>query len=233
MKILLVMSVLLILASFSFAAELPPLAQVGEGGLVSAELIYELEGRATPQCHASTIVETPPGLVAAWFGGKHEKNPDVGIWVSRHDGTGWSTPVEVADGSRRRTRTTPAGTPCCSCRGGAVDAVLQSRSQPDTWWGMLMTSDDDGKTWSAPRKLGEDRSATHWAGQEQTDPAGRRLDPLPVQHRTRGLARALRTDHRLGKDLGSDWADQRRRGIRRHPAEHLDVCRRQAAGAVP
>jgi len=31
-----------------------------------------------PQCHASTIEGTKAGLVAAWFGGTHEKHPDVG-----------------------------------------------------------------------------------------------------------------------------------------------------------
>ena len=51
-----------------------------------------------PSCHASTIAETPHGLVAAWFGGTHEKHADVGIWVSRHAGGQWSEPVEVAVG---------------------------------------------------------------------------------------------------------------------------------------
>ena len=46
-------------------------------GLISRQFIYE---RAPfPECHASTIVETPEGLVAAWFGGTEEKHPDVGI----------------------------------------------------------------------------------------------------------------------------------------------------------
>jgi hypothetical protein len=36
-----------------------------------------------PESHASTIAETPSGFVAAWFGGTKERNPDVGIWVSR------------------------------------------------------------------------------------------------------------------------------------------------------
>ncbi|HUJ43107.1 MAG TPA: hypothetical protein VLW52_05815, partial [Opitutaceae bacterium] len=31
-----------------------------------------------PECHAATIAETAPGhLVAAWFGGTKERNPDV------------------------------------------------------------------------------------------------------------------------------------------------------------
>ncbi len=85
---------LLILALFSaittslFAAD-PP-------GILKSEFIYETA--PFPSCHASTIVETKQGLVAAWFGGSYEKHPDVGIWVSRHlDGT-WTAPVEVANG---------------------------------------------------------------------------------------------------------------------------------------
>ena len=50
-------------------------------GLVTKEFIYEKA--PFPECHASTIAETKNGLVAAWFGGTGEKNPDVGIWVAR------------------------------------------------------------------------------------------------------------------------------------------------------
>jgi predicted neuraminidase len=52
----------------------------------------------TPQCHASTIVDTPGGLVAAWFGGRFERHPDVGIWLSRLERGRWSAPAEVANG---------------------------------------------------------------------------------------------------------------------------------------
>ena len=67
-----------------------------EPGVVRAEFIYEKA--PFPQCHASTLVETKGGLVAAWFGGTREWNPDVGIWVSRLEGGKWSAPVQVADG---------------------------------------------------------------------------------------------------------------------------------------
>src|SRR4029434_7806126 len=65
-------------------------------GFVKSEFIYEQA--PFPSCHASTIVETKKGLLAAWFGGTSESNPDVGIWTSRHDGQNWSTPLEVANG---------------------------------------------------------------------------------------------------------------------------------------
>ena len=78
--------------------EVPPLAKPGEGPCLSAEMIYPVDNRPTPQCHASTIVETPSGLVAAWFAGTHEKNPDVGIWVSRHVDGKWTAAVEIDQG---------------------------------------------------------------------------------------------------------------------------------------
>ena len=54
-----------------------------------------------PSCHSATIVETKKGdLVATWFGGTKERNPDVCIWVSRKPkgDKDWTAPVMVADG---------------------------------------------------------------------------------------------------------------------------------------
>ena len=57
------------------------------------------EHASYPECHASTIVETPShALVAAWFGGTKERNPDVGIWVAREENGHWLPAVEVANG---------------------------------------------------------------------------------------------------------------------------------------
>src|SRR6266516_4778953 len=64
--------------------------------MTRSEFIFETA--PFPSCHASTIAETEGGLIAAWFGGTEGKDPDVGIWVSRHDGTKWSAPVELAKG---------------------------------------------------------------------------------------------------------------------------------------
>lgn len=64
--------------------------------VVCEEFIFERP--PTPASHASTIIETEQGLVAAWFGGKQERAPDVGIWPARHDGGRWSSPERVATG---------------------------------------------------------------------------------------------------------------------------------------
>src|SRR5437867_5852309 len=65
-------------------------------GSGTPEFVFERAPFAS--AHASTIVETRDGLVAAWFGGTREGAVDVGIWLSRRGATGWTAPVEVATG---------------------------------------------------------------------------------------------------------------------------------------
>src|SRR5215217_5034099 len=79
------------------------------GPVVHAEFVFE---RAPfPSAHASTIVESRDGLVAAWFGGTAERNPDVGIWVSRREASGWSAPIEIANGVQPDGSRHPAWNP--------------------------------------------------------------------------------------------------------------------------
>jgi len=60
---------------------------------VQSEFIYETA--PYPSCHASTIVESQGRLLAAWFGGTDERDPDVGIWLSHFEGGKW-TPFATA-----------------------------------------------------------------------------------------------------------------------------------------
>ncbi|SVA69171.1 uncharacterized protein METZ01_LOCUS122025, partial [marine metagenome] len=150
---------LALLFSSSLQANEPLQATAGEGACLSAQLIYALEGRPTPQCHASTIVETPSGFVAAWFGGTREKNPDVGIWVSRQVNGEWSTPVEVVNGSENEDQDYACWNPVLfQPQKGPLMLFYKAGLNPRDWWGALITSDDDGKTWSKSRRLGTDDS---------------------------------------------------------------------------
>ena len=137
------------------ALKLPPAAVKGQGGYVSGELIYPLEGRPTPECHASTIVETKNGLVAAWFAGTEEKDPDVGILISRHDGNAWGKPTKVVDGSEGEEKEYACWNPVLfQPEDKPLMLFYKVGVNPELWWGALITSDDGGVTWSKPRRLG-------------------------------------------------------------------------------
>lgn len=123
-------------------------------GLVKTEFIYETA--PFPSCHASTIVETRSGLVAAWFGGTHERHPDVGIWISRIENGMWTAPVEVANGTGFATNRFPTWNPVLfQPKAGPLMLFYKVGPSPSTWWGLLMTSKDEGRTWSVPRRLPE------------------------------------------------------------------------------
>lgn len=106
-------------------------------------------------CHASTLVETHAGLVAAWFGGTREGALDVGIWSSSHDGNSWSEPAELADGQDRQERVRyPCWNPVLfQTRRGPLMLFYKVGRSPEKWWGMLMTSENNGRSWSKPRRL--------------------------------------------------------------------------------
>ena len=120
--------------------------------VLQSEFIYEQA--PFPSCHASTLAESRDGLVAAWFGGTAEKNSDVGIWVSRHDGRNWSAPIEVANGVQTDGKRQPTWNPVMfQPKLGPLLLFYKVGPNPSRWRGMMMTSDDAGKTWSAPKKL--------------------------------------------------------------------------------
>jgi predicted neuraminidase len=126
--------------------------------LLLHEFIYEKA--PYPSCHASTIVEPTPGrLVAAWFGGTAEKNPDVGIWVAHFDAKAktWLPAVEVANGVQPAGKRHPTWNPVLFQPRGDAPLMLFYKvgPSPQTWWGEVRTSRDGGKSWSPARRLPE------------------------------------------------------------------------------
>jgi len=120
--------------------------------IVKEEFVYEKA--PFPSCHASTLAETKDGIVAAWFGGTREKNPDVGIWVSRHNKQGWSEVVEVANGVQESGERFPCWNPVLfQAPRGPLLLFYKVGTSPSRWWGMLTMSTNGGRTWSKPQRL--------------------------------------------------------------------------------
>ena len=128
----------------------------GEKCIVRTEFIYMPGDVPFPSCHASTLVETHDGIVAAWFGGTAEKNPDVGIWTSRLSDSKWSKPIEVADGIQHKTKRYPCWNPVLFNNKDEILLFYKVGPSPSEWWGEMMISRDDAKTWSRSFRLPED-----------------------------------------------------------------------------
>jgi predicted neuraminidase len=124
-----------------------------QSAVVKTEYIYDTG--PYPQIHATTIVETPAGLVTAWFGGTAERNPDVCIWVSRQlpDGK-WTDGIETANGVQIDGTRHPTWNPVLfQPKDAPLMLFYKVGPSPSTWWGELKTSADGGKTWSEAQKL--------------------------------------------------------------------------------
>lgn len=125
-----------------------------EDAVIKSEFIFEKA--PFPSCHASTIAETKSGLVAAWFGGTAERNPDVCIYVSRNADGHWTPPVAVADGVGFATNRLPTWNPVLfQPTNGPLLLFYKVGPAPAAWWGMMISSLDEGKTWSKPQRLPE------------------------------------------------------------------------------
>lgn len=120
--------------------------------VVGSEFIYE---RAPfPSAHASTVVQTGAAIVAAWFGGTAEGDPDVGIWSARYENGRWSAPVEIADGAQPDGNRYPCWNPVLfQPAGDRLALFYKVGPNPRQWWGMAKISPDSGRTWSAAVRL--------------------------------------------------------------------------------
>ena len=123
-------------------------------GYLQGELIFSTDTRPTPQSHASTIAAVSDKLMVAWFGGSYEKHPDVGIWLSTFSSDVWSQPVEVANGYQLSGSQYPCWNPVLfQPADGPLLLFYKVGPSVLEWWGMLMTSDDQGLAWSKPVRL--------------------------------------------------------------------------------
>jgi predicted neuraminidase len=131
-------------------------ATTNDDFIQKAEFIYRSNEVPYPSCHASTIEETPDGLVAAWFGGTHEKHEDVGIWLSRFENQSWTKPVEVVNGVQNDTLRYPTWNPVLYYENNQLILFYKVGPNCADWWGKMMVSTDNGKSWSEPTRFQDD-----------------------------------------------------------------------------
>ena len=123
------------------------------GGRV--DFVFDDE-RPFRSCHASTVVEAEDGsLVCAWFGGTAEKDPDVGIWMSRFTGGAWEKVHPAA-----KVNDTAHWNPVLFRDRDTKDPSKQGvflffKVGPEIpeWKTYWMRSQDNGATWSKPAEL--------------------------------------------------------------------------------
>jgi len=121
-------------------------------GVARTEFVFDTAPFAS--AHASTIVETREGLVTAWFAGTREGAADVGIWLSRQVSGAWTPPIEVATGTQPDGQRHPCWNPVLfDVPDTALMLFYKVGPSPQSWWGMVRTSRDSGRTWSDARRL--------------------------------------------------------------------------------
>lgn len=225
MKILI--SVLLVISVFKSKSDNP---YTGSGAVIKSEFIYEAQDVSFPSCHASTIAETGEGLVAAWFGGTHEKHPDVGIWISRFDDGKWSVPVEVADGIQHTSLRYPTWNPVLFNYGDELFLFYKAGPNPREWWGEYIISADNGHTWSRRCRLPEEIYGPV-KNKPELLPGGKLLCPSSTEHEGWQVHMEVTHDRGLTWERTGPVNDGKKTGaiqpcILRHPGGKLQIlCR--------
>lgn len=137
---------------FCFTSATAQNAENWRKGILADEFVYD--SAPFPSVHASTIAETPSGLVVAFFGGEHEGNPDVSIYVSRKTNREWTSPQKVVEGIVNDTLRKACYNPVLfRYPDGELLLFYKIGKNVQDWTGHLIRSFDDGQTWSKPENL--------------------------------------------------------------------------------
>ncbi|MWB93292.1 glycosyl hydrolase [Flavobacterium sp. GA093] len=115
------------------------------------------EKPVTANSHAATLVEYKPNqIMAAWFGGKYEGAKDVGIYSSVYKEKVWSSPQCLITPAVIKGDTLPCWNPVLfKAKSKILYLFYKVGKNPREWFGAMISSKDDGMTWSKPEYLPE------------------------------------------------------------------------------
>lgn len=180
---------------YSFSEKLP----LRDKSIVADEFLYTKA--SFPECHSATIAETKKGdLVATYFGGTKERNPDVCIWVSRKlkGAKNWTAPQMVADGVMNDTLRKACWNPVVyQMPDGDLVIYFKIGSSVSDWTGWMVRSKDGGKTWSKRQPLQKD-----YLGPVKNKPVlskGRLIAPSSIENN------GWRLYFEYSDDMGKTW----------------------------
>ena len=180
---------------YSFSEKLPQ----RNPGIIADEFLYTKA--SFPECHSATIAETTKGdLVATYFGGTKERNPDVCIWVSRKlkGKDTWTAPQMVADGVLNDTLRKACWNPVVyQIPGGDLVIYFKIGKSVSDWTGWMVRSKDGGKTWSKRMPLQKD-----YLGPVKNKPVmskGRLIAPTSIEKN------GWRLYFEYSDDMGKTW----------------------------
>jgi len=110
------------------------------------------DDRPFAQCHASSIEKLGNGqFMIVWFAGSHEKNDDVGIWMSKGQPGNWEDPKMLV-----KVRNDPHWNPVLfNAPDGKLYLYFKVGKEIDDWETWVQHSEDAGETWSKAQELVE------------------------------------------------------------------------------
>lgn len=113
------------------------------------EYLFE-DDRPFANCHASTVVKlSGDDLLVSYFAGTKEGKPDVAIWCSKRTNGVWSKPYVAADETDL-----VHWNPVLHRKDNGQILLFYKVGHPiPEWYTRVITSDDDGETWSTPVEL--------------------------------------------------------------------------------
>ncbi|MCU4166695.1 sialidase family protein, partial [Carboxylicivirga caseinilyticus] len=109
----------------------------------------------TDACHAATIEEISHNrLIAAWFGGSYEGAKDVGIYLAKFNGIKWLQPQCLINPPIIDGDTLPCWNPVLfKSQSDRLYLFYKVGKNPREWFGAMITSEDEGDSWSDPEYL--------------------------------------------------------------------------------